>query len=563
MNDPHLQFNDELDAFDHLMLRGERNPKTRSSMLAVFLLDKVPDFDELTETFERASRSFVRLRQSVALPSLPVTPPRWLVDPDFDLHFHLRRAALPAPARQQQLLDYCNQFLADPLDLERPLWEAVLLENVKIAGCKAALALKIHHAVTDGIGGLKLLEQLLDFAPDAPKRPMPHQPIPEELSGDELLKSGLLRQVGKFIPNVRSTLHKGLAAGSNWIQNPQTLMRTLREQAESARRVLGPLPVPPSPLLQKRSTNRHLSALEFPLAELRRAAKSVGATVNDAYLAAIAAGLREYHETRNITLRELTVSMPVNQRRRNDVDAGNRFAAARIVLPVAELDPAKRLARIHAAAKNAVTEPALNLLHHLLPVMAKLPEPALESIAANLLVPEIQASNIPGPPIPTYLNGCKVVKIYPFGPVPGVASMITMISANGTCFVGINSDTAAFTDPELFLQCLQRGFDEVIALAPPAATKPDSGKKRTPRKRTASKKAPVKKASAGQAVTEKAAAETEKTVNKTAKTVAEPEKTAAATKKAAAVTSKAAAPRAAKSRSNGAGRSSDQTETRQ
>ena len=79
-------------------------------------------------------------------------------------------------------------------------------------------------------------------------------------------------------------------------------------------------------------------------------------------------------------------------------------------------------------------------------------------------MPDLQVSNVPGSPVPLYLAGAKVLKLFPFGPLPGPAAMITVHSYVGTCYVGINLDPAAITEPELFLACLQEGVDEVLAL---------------------------------------------------------------------------------------------------
>lgn len=490
MPEPRLQFHDELDALSFLMLKGESNPHTRSSMLSIMMLDRTPDFSQLQRTFERASRSFIRLRQHVVVPSVNITPPRWIVDPDFDIDFHVKKASAPSPGEMPELLDFSNHFLASALDLNRPLWEVILLDGINVDGCQSALLMKLHHSVTDGMGGLQLFEELFDLDPKATERPMPPMPIPEELSGEELLKQSLRYGIGKLAPQLKRAMSKSLTKGSEWLSNPKETLDNFQLQIESAKRVIGPSPVPPSPLLSPRSLGRRLSTLEFPLADLRAAAKAFNATVNDAYLAATAAALRRYHNAKGIEIEQLAISMPVNQRKMDDDSGGNHFASARVVLPIAEVDPRKRMDAIRHEVKTATQEPAINIFQYIAPILAKLPDSTLERVATGIEAPEVQISNIPGAPVPMYINGCKAVKMLPFGPVPGVALMLTMVSMAGTCFVGAHYDTAAFTDPELFDRCLHEGFDEVIATTKAAPTKPRA--KATPKKVAARKAAPKK-----------------------------------------------------------------------
>ena len=114
---------------------------------------------QLHEALDRASRVVIRMRQKVVVPPLPTTPPRWVVDPDFDLDYHLRRVALPAPGTLRQLLDLAELTLQSPLDTSRALWEAVYVEGLE--GNRSALLTKLSHAITDGLGGIALLRALV------------------------------------------------------------------------------------------------------------------------------------------------------------------------------------------------------------------------------------------------------------------------------------------------------------------------------------------------------------------------------------------------------------------
>src|SRR6201986_2495249 len=162
---------DELSPLDYLFHRGESHPSTRSAFLNLEILDRPADWGPLREAMDRASRGGIRMRQKAVIPPLPTTPPRWVVDPDFDLDYHLRRVALPAPGTLRQLLDLADLTLQSPLDTSRALWEAVYVEGLEGgSGFRAALLTKLSHAVTDGLGGIALFEQVYDTERDAPPR---------------------------------------------------------------------------------------------------------------------------------------------------------------------------------------------------------------------------------------------------------------------------------------------------------------------------------------------------------------------------------------------------------
>src|ERR1700722_13745006 len=154
---------DELSPLDYLLHRGEAYPATRSAFLGLEILDQLADWGRLREAIDRASRVVIRMRQKVVVPPVPTTPPQWVVDPDFDLDYHLRRIALPAPGTLRQLLDLAEVILASPLDTSRALWEVVYVEGLEgDSGGRAALLSKFSHALSDGLARIALFEQVYD-----------------------------------------------------------------------------------------------------------------------------------------------------------------------------------------------------------------------------------------------------------------------------------------------------------------------------------------------------------------------------------------------------------------
>ena len=216
--------------------------------------------------------------------------------------------------------------------------------------------------------------------------------------------------------------------------------------------------------MRARGLRRRLLVLEVSLDDLKAASKAAGGSVNDGFLAAVCGGLRRYHEQLGSPVASVPMAIPISLRKEGDPAGGNRWTGARLAPPVDEPDPAERIRRIRDHMLQARQEPALDALNLLAPVAVWLPDWLLSSAFGGAAVPDLQVSNVPGSPVPLYLAGAKVMKLFPFGPVPGPAAMITVHSYVGTCYVGINLDLAAITEPDIFRTCLQEGVDEVLAL---------------------------------------------------------------------------------------------------
>src|SRR5579863_6730925 len=228
---------DELSPLDYLMHRGEANPATRSAFLGVELLDQPANWGRLREAMDRASRVVIRMRQTVVVPPLPTTPPRWVVDPYFDLDYHLRRIALPAPGTLRQLLDLAEVVLQSPLDTSRALWEVVYVEGLE--GGRAALLSKFSHAITDGLGGIALFEQVYDTERDPAPRPMPPVPIPRDVTGTDLLRDSLRQLPSTAAATGIRLLVRAVGDAERLVRAPGSTVAEAVGFVGSTRRVLG------------------------------------------------------------------------------------------------------------------------------------------------------------------------------------------------------------------------------------------------------------------------------------------------------------------------------------
>ncbi|MDQ2814412.1 MAG: wax ester/triacylglycerol synthase family O-acyltransferase [Actinomycetota bacterium] len=468
---------DVLSPMDYLLHRGESHPATRSAFVNLEILDCPADWARLHDAMDRASRVVIRMRQKVVIPPVPATPPRWVVDPDFDLDYHLRRVALPAPGTLRQLLDLAEVTLQSPLDTSRALWEALYVEGLE--GGRAALLTKLSHAITDGLGGIALFEQVYDTERDPEPRPMPPVPVPRDLNGNDLLLSSLRQLPGTTLSAGRTWLGRAAGTVGRLAAGPGPVLTEAFGFADSARRMLGSPPAEPSPLLRRRSLATRTIVLELPLADLRAAAKAAQASVNDVYLAALCGGLGRYHEILGVPVDAIPLALPVSLRTDADPASGNRFAGVTIAAPIGEPDPAERIRQIRAQVIARRSEPAIDVIGRLAPVLSLLPDETLQGVIDRITPPDVQASNVPGYAQETFLAGAKVDRQYALGPLPRVAMMAILVSRAGTCTVAFRYDTASFSAADQLGKCLQLGFDEVVELGRP---RPAAKAPRAPRR---------------------------------------------------------------------------------
>jgi diacylglycerol O-acyltransferase / wax synthase len=450
---------------DYILYRGETDPRSRSSMMSVEILDRVPDWDRLRADLDRASRLVPRLRQRVVEPVLPVAPAQWVVDPEFDLGYHVRRIRSPEPGTLRQVLDLAQTALAGPLDMSRPLWEATLVEGVSAEGGCAALLWKLSHSITDGVGGIELDRHIRSYERDPDRGPMPPVPVPQDVGSAEIIRTAALRLPSDVVTGAGRCAGGALGVIGRTVRNPVRAITGVGRFAGSLQRLIGPPPVEPSPLLRGRSLTRRFEMVDVSLDCLRRAAKDHGCSVNDAYIAALCGVLRLYHEGLGSPVDAVPLVMPVNLRAGDDPAGGNQWAVVRIAAPVGDSDPVRRMRVIREHVITGRAEPAINALDAMAPVIARLPMQLVMALGSDNVTTDVQASNIPGHAQDTYIGGAKVLRNLPFGPLPGAAMMIVMLSHAGRCYVGIHYDTASVTESELFARCLREGFDEVLSAA--------------------------------------------------------------------------------------------------
>jgi WS/DGAT/MGAT family acyltransferase len=437
--------------------------------MALELLDTTPDWERFRTRFENASRRVLRLRQKVVVPTFPTAAPRWVVDPDFNLDFHVRRVRVSGSGTLREVFDLAEVILQSPMDISRPLWTATLVEG--LADGKAATLLHVSHAVTDGVGGVEMFAEIYDLERDPPPKPTPPQPIPQDLTPNDLMRQGLNRLPFAIVNGVVGAVSGVVSAAGRAVLDPVSSVGGAVGYAMSGIRVLNRA-AEPSPLLRRRSLATRTEAIDIRLADLHKAAKAGGGSINDAYLAGLSGALRRYHEALGVPISTLPMAVPVNLRAEDDASGGNQFTGVNLAAPIGTVDPASRMRKIRAQMTQRRDEPAMNIIGSIAPVLSVLPTPVLEGITGSVIGSDVQASNVPVYPGDTYIAGARILRQYGIGPLPGVAMMVVLISRGGWCTVTVRYDRASVRNEPLFAQCLLDGFDEVLALAGDPAPHP-------------------------------------------------------------------------------------------
>jgi diacylglycerol O-acyltransferase / wax synthase len=451
-----------LGPLDYLLHRGEANPRTRSGIMALEILDTTPDWDRFRTRFENASRRALRLRQKVVVPTLPTAAPRWVVDPDFNLDYHVRRLRVPEPGTLRQVFDLAELMLQSPLDIARPLWTATLIEGLPDG--KAATLLHLSHAVTDGVGSVEMFAHIYDLERDPAPQPTPTQPIPQDLTANDLMREGLNNLPANVVYGAGGVLWGAASMVGRAVANPARAVSGVFNYARSGARVVSRA-AEPSPLLRRRSLATRSEAIDIPLSDLHRAAKAGGGSINDAYLAGLSGALGRYHAALGVPISTLPMAVPVSLRAESDAAGGNRFTGVNLAAPIGTADPVARMQKIRLQMTQRRDEPAMDIMGSIAPVLSVLPRPLLESMTASVVGSDVQASNVPVYPGDTFLVGTKVLRQYGIGPLPGVAMMVVLISRGGHCTITTRYDRAAIRDEALFARCLLEGFNEILALA--------------------------------------------------------------------------------------------------
>jgi len=402
--------------------------------------------------------------------------PTWEDDPEFDIDNHLIRVKLPAPATDAELRDYASEVYTGTLDRDKPLWEIYFIEGLE--GGRTAMMFKVHHAMVDGIAGIGLAYVLLDVVPDAPKmrkKPFKARPLPDQatLLQEAVWDStvGSIEHWGRF---QRSLIEFGQGF------DREDLARAIAKFGTTMGTFL--MPFKRLPFNTSLDGVRLVAYRNFAFTDARAIRAVSGGTINDVVLTVLSGAMRKYLEEygpeKLRKYRSMRVLVPVNIRQDHEKDnLGNRISFLPIDLPLDLEDPIQRLNAIALQikeAKESKVSGSISLMFDALQGTPALLQAASLGTVANPFVQQVLrrftaippanmvCTNVPGPQIPLYSCGHRLLEIYPL--VPVVLEMginVAITSYDQRLYVTLCADGKAGYDVELAAEFFEEAFAEL------------------------------------------------------------------------------------------------------
>ncbi len=445
-----------------------------------------PDYQDFCTQIRSRLHMVPRYRQKLAFPPLETGRPLWVDDASFNLEYHVRHTALPAPGSEEQLRALAARVHSQQLDRSKPLWETWLVQGLERN--RFALISKTHHALVDGVAGVDLATVLFDAEPvpkAAPHEGEPWSPSPEP-SAAQLAARGVMG----LVRTPFGLTAKALSAATR----PAQTLEAAREAIEGVGEVAwaGLNPAPETPLNVPIGPHRRFAFVRQELADYKRVKDALGGTVNDVVLAVVAGALRHWLRSRGVRTEgiELRALVPVSIRGEDERHQfGNRIAAMRGPLPVYVEDPVARLAVVRAGmdglkdSKQAVGAEVLAGVQSFAPptVLAQASRINFSTRLFNLIV-----TNVPGPQIPLYLLGRELQDLFPIAFLPrDHALAVAIMSYHGGMDFGLLGDYDALSDLDEVASLLETALGELVAAAkavekPAAKAKPRRAAKPAP-----------------------------------------------------------------------------------
>jgi diacylglycerol O-acyltransferase / wax synthase len=464
MGQQHLE---RLTAIDASFLHQE-GPTSHMHVGAVMILEgPPPPFDEFLDSLRGRLHLVPRYRQKLSFPPIESGRPLWVDDPTFNLEYHVRQTALPAPGSEEQLKRLAARIFSQQLDRSKALWELWLVEG--LADNRFAIISKTHHAVIDGISGVDIGQVIFDLTPvpteiehetGEPWEPR-REPTPAELVATGAL--GMARTGA------------GLAARAiQALTRPQAALAGVRIAAEGLGEIVwaGLNPAPETPLNVEIGPHRRFESVRCELRDFKLVKDTFGGTVNDVVLTVVSGALRGWLRSRGVRTEglELRALVPVSIRAQHEHGSlGNRIAAMRGPLPVYIEDPIHRLRAVRSAmselkeSKQAVGAEVLASVQNFAPptILAQASRLQFSTRLFNLIV-----TNVPGPQFPLYVRGREMQDVFPIAFLPkDHALAIAIMSYNGKINFGLLGDYDALPDIGRIADGIEIALAEMLALA--------------------------------------------------------------------------------------------------
>jgi WS/DGAT/MGAT family acyltransferase len=430
------------------------------------------DYDQLVGIIEHRIAAIPRFRQKVKDVPGRIANPVWVDDEQFDMSYHVRRAALPRPGTEAQLQDFVARVQPRKLDRTRPLWEVYLLEG--LSGGRFAVVTKTHHAMIDGIHALDIAHVIVDSTPGAeleddtePWRPARNPSAAELVTGAFV---DAFRRPTQVVDLVRGGVNDAISVGLRAVESAGAVLSTV---ARTAAR-----PAPDSPLNAAVGSARRYVMVGTDLDDYRKVRRNLGrgayaedVSINDVVLATVAGGFRSWLLGRGEAVHSGSVvraMVPVSIY--GDDPSGmyaNKVMACVVSLPVGEPGPSMRLHQIAFAMRQQM-EAGQAVGATSLANLAGFAPPTLHALGARLgsamsrRLFNVMITNVPGPQTPLYIGDAEMLSTYPVTPLAqGQALSIGITSYNGGVYYGLNADRDAMPDVDVLGQSIKDSLAEL------------------------------------------------------------------------------------------------------
>jgi diacylglycerol O-acyltransferase / wax synthase len=490
-------------------------------------------FEKFVETMDAKMHLLPRYQQLVEPDPFNLGHPTWEYDTNFDIRNHVFKLQIDAPGGEAELVELASQIFTPMMARNKPLWDIYLIYGLE--GNRTAMISRVHHCMVDGMSGVALLKIVLDFSPNPdPPPPKPESP-PQEPRPDA---------TRRFFDSILGGMQEGM---NRWMEFQNGLLNlaeswTQRDARTAMQGMAGFLPglaSLPTQLPFNRATTgrRKLVWQEFIFAEARAIRGACGGTVNDVVLTVLSGAVSRYLEMHGqpIEDRMLRVMVPVSLRQDDQRSAlGNMVSMLPVEIPLDLRNPIERFRYINDKTmkmKAGRIAEGLNLFSALMGILPA-PVQALAGAIVNTPVApyNMVSTNVPGPQVPLYLAGKKMIAYYPYVPVGyAVGCGCAIMSYDQKLTFGLTADTDAMPDVENLKMFLKASFIElrnaagVAEIQPPEIKKapskppaPTAAKRKVSRAvkkpsakvvtKAATKKASTKQAPAKKAATKKASA---------------------------------------------------------
>jgi WS/DGAT/MGAT family acyltransferase len=402
-----------------------------------------------------------RYRQRPVFPPLFGGYPSWEDDPTFSLDRHVRLIEMSRPVTEQRLHEISAQIFAEPLPRDRPLWEMVVIQGLE--GDRTAYITKVHHCLVDGVSGVELTLVLLDVSPSPPPPPAPGtwepKPVPTP--------------VGSWLEGVIDQVTSGMIALTEWqreLVDPRHGLRLVSELSTAIRLGLDAAMQWPEPAIWNKPVgkDRRISFVKMPFQEVRAIRSALGGTVNDVVLTILGGALGRYLKShgQRVTDTRLRLMIPVNVRTEEQRGAmGNRVSMMLPQIPVGIDDPIARLTAIRTEMDQLKASDQGAAFDRLLGLVDNAPA-VFSALAGRVgMLPgmiNLACTNVPGPLIPLYGTGHRMLDFYPMLPLAGDMGLgVAIMSYDQSLYWGISSDPKIVPDVDAIGRLID---DELRAL---------------------------------------------------------------------------------------------------